>query len=63
MVGVCAMCAERGVELTTHHVVEAPKGEDGKVRTLDICSKCHDNHNLYVNALITNNIPYDRTKE
>jgi len=32
MVGVCSMSAERGVELTTHHVVEAPKDEDGKVR-------------------------------
>ena len=27
MVGVCAMCGERGVELTKHHVVEAPKDE------------------------------------
>lgn len=63
MVGVCAICGERGVKLTTHHVVEAPRDENGQIRTLDICPKCHENHNLYVNALIANNIPYDRSKE
>ena len=63
MVGVCSMFADRGVELTTHHVVEAPKDENGNVRTLSLCQKCHYSHNLYVNALIANKIPYDRTKE
>ena len=62
MVGVCAICSGRGVELTTHHVVEAPKDENGKTRTLEICQKCHDNYNLYRNALIANKIEIDRTK-
>ena len=31
MVGVCAMCGERGIELTKHHVVEAPKDETGNI--------------------------------
>ena len=60
MVGVCAMCAERAVKLTEHHVVEAPKDENGCKRTLDICDICHVKHNLYINALISNKIPYDR---
>jgi len=63
MVGVCAMCGEHGVELTKHHVVEAPRDQNGNVRTLFLCKKCHDSHNLYVNALISNKIPFDRTKE
>ena len=63
MVGICAMCKEHGVELTKHHVVESLKDEKGNIRTLYLCQKCHDNHNLYVNALIANKIPFDRTKE
>ena len=60
MVGVCAMCDERAVKLTEHHVVEAPNDENGDQWTLNICDICHDKHNLYINALISNKIPYDR---
>ena len=60
MVGVCAMCAKRAVKLTEHHVVEAPNDENGDQWTLNICDICHGKHNLYINALISNKIPYDR---
>jgi len=36
MVGVCSMCAERGVELTTHHVVEAPKDDSSTVVVVSV---------------------------
>jgi len=59
MVGICAMCKEKGVDLTEHHVHEAPK-KDGRTQTIMICQKCHLNHNLYMMALRNNNIVIDR---
>ena len=59
-IGQCPVCKDKGVKLTEHHVVEAPKDENGCKRTLDICDICHVKHNLYINALISNKIPYDR---
>ena len=61
MVGICAMCKDTAVPLTTHHVWEAPL-KDGKVQTLEICDKCHVNHHLYTNALRDNGIVTDRRK-
>ena len=59
MVGICTMCKEKGTDLTTHHVHEAPK-KDGRTQTIMICQKCHANHNLYTMALRDNNIVTDR---
>ena len=61
MVGICAMCKDKGVPLTKHHVREAPL-KDGIVQSIMICGKCHDSHNLYMNALRDNEIETDRRK-
>ncbi len=61
MVGTCTMCKKTGIPITTHHVWEAPF-KDGKVQTLDICDKCHNDHHLYTNALRDNGIVTDRRK-
>ena len=61
-VGICPVCNDKGVVLTEHHVVEAPNDEEGRVRVIMICQKCHDNYNLYRNALIKLKIEIDRTK-
>ena len=59
--GKCDVCHKRE-ELTQHEVIEAPKDEQGRVKAIMICQKCHDNYNLYRNALIANKIEIDRTK-
>ena len=59
MVGICVMCKAKGIDLTTHHVHEAPK-KDGRTQTITICQECHDKHNLYMMALRDNNIVIDR---
>ena len=58
---LCAMCKKTGVSLTVHHVWEAPLKDD-VVQTLNICGKCHEDHNLYTNALRDNGIVTDRRK-
>ena len=61
-IGQCAVCKDKGVELTEHHVIEAPKDEEGRDKTIQICRKCHDNQEDYRNALKDNRIEIDRTK-
>jgi len=61
MVGICAMCKNKGVVLTEHHVREAPL-KNGKAQSIMICDKCHQSHNLYMMALRDNNIETDRRK-
>jgi len=61
MVGICAMCKKPGVPLTVHHVWEAPLKE-GTAQELDICRECHEQLNLYTNALRDNGIVTDRRK-
>ena len=59
MVGIWAMCKDKGVDLTEHHVHEAPKKND-RTQTIMIYQKCHANHNLYTMALRDNSIVIDR---
>ena len=59
-VSVCPMCKAKGVEMTEHHVREAPLDADGRPRSIYLCQKCHANHNLYLMALRDNNIIIDR---
>jgi len=61
MVGICAMCKEKGSPLTKHHIREAPL-KDEKVQSIMICDKCHQSHNLYLMALRDNGIETDRRK-
>jgi len=52
--GICPMCQTKGVTLTEHHVVEAPKEkylDNGKPPSIDLCPKCHVNHEKYRNYL------------
>ena len=52
--GVCPMCKTKGIELTEHHVIEAPKkyySETGKAPSIDLCSDCHGKHERYRNYL------------
>jgi len=44
------MCQQKGVELTEHHVVEAPD-ENGKAHSIDLCPDCHKKHERYRNYL------------
>jgi len=56
------MCQQKGVELTEHHVVEAPD-ENGKAHSIDLCSDCHGKHEKYRNYLRDIcNIDIDKTK-
>jgi len=49
-VGECPMCQQKGIELTEHHVVEAPD-DAGKAHSIDLCRDCHDKHEKYRNYL------------
>lgn len=60
MKGTCPMCKEKGVDLTKHHVVEAPRDENGRIRSIGLCDNCHVSHNKYVMALRDNKIIIDR---
>ena len=44
------MCNTKGIELTDHHVVEAPE-ENGEVYTIRLCKECHTKHEKYRNYL------------
>jgi len=61
-VSVCPMCGAKGVQMTEHHVHEAPLDKNGRTQTIYLCPKCHDSHNLYLMALRDNNITIDRRK-
>ena len=64
--GECPMCQKKGIELTPHHVVEAPKEHwiDGKAPTIGLCADCHPKHELYRNYLRDIvHIEIDRKKE
>ena len=61
-IGQCPVCKDKGVKLTEHHVIEAPKDEEGSEKTIHICKKCHDNQEDYRNALRDNLIEIDRKK-
>jgi hypothetical protein len=50
MIGPCPMCKTKQVELTEHHVVEAPD-KSGKVHNISLCSECHLKHERYRNYL------------
>jgi len=64
--GKCPMCQEKGVKLTEHHVVEAPKEKysaTGKPPSIDLCSECHQKHEKYRNYLRDiSHIEIDRRK-
>ena len=50
MIGKCPMCTAKKIELTEHHVVEAPDGS-GKARSMPLCNDCHVKHERYRNYL------------
>ena len=50
MIGKCPMCGTKQVELTEHHVVEAPD-ESGKAPSIQLCNECHVKHERYRNYL------------
>ena len=65
--GKCPMCQTKGVKLTEHHIVEAPKkyySASGKPPSIDLCSDCHTKHEKYRNYLRDiSHIEIDRRKE
>lgn len=51
----CPMCKTKGVQLTEHHVIEAPKkyySETGKAPSIDLCSDCQVKQKQYRNYLL-----------
>jgi len=50
MIGKCPMCGTKPIELTEHHVVEAPD-ESGKIHSVPLCNACHVKHERYRNYL------------
>ncbi|MDA7952561.1 MAG: hypothetical protein MPJ05_01885 [Nitrosopumilus sp.] len=48
--GECPICREKGVDLTVHHVVEAPPS-GGRPPSINICRDCHDMREKYRNYL------------
>jgi len=44
------MCGTKQIELTEHHVVEAPD-TSGKIHSIPLCRDCHIKHERYRNYL------------
>jgi len=63
MKAICPMCGKKGVQLTEHHVKELGRNRKGEIETIGLCQKCHDSHNLYVNALKKLGLNIDRTRK
>ena len=64
--GKCPLCQKKGVDLTEHHVVEAPKEHwaNGKAPRIGLCIDCHEVHERYRSYLIDiAHIEINRKKE